>query len=307
MKNAILIFLFVCSSVMGGWGQTPPAPQSPPFPSWTPPPARKENTSVQAPKVRKGNNIFQGEAETWLLHAMFDEADYTRLNAPEISKYVSQVGQNLVPYCAAPQRKFEFVVLQEDSPVAFTPGGGMIFISTGLLRDLESEDELAGLLAHEMGHDVMQHMPKTITRKLFWMIGVRAVKSQEETQKAVEKLYEAYRKNRFADFMESLSGIGRKDEIEADSCAFYTTYKAGYNPYGVGNVLKRLEARFKALSGNDYSFNVFTDFFIGTHPPTGQRAAMLSWERAFVKAPPKNSRVESRAFEAMRERLHKKD
>lgn len=278
------------------------AQQSPAFPEWIPPQPRTKDQTPFAPKVRKGNNMFTSESEVWLADAMLDDRELPRFEHPLIETYLSQIGKNLVKYSPDPTRKIEIILLDIESPTAFSPGAGRVFITRGLLKTLESEDELAGILAHEMGHDAMKHLPKTITRQLFWMTDVgKRVNSPEEVKKAVDTLFSQYRGSPIAGFFEDLSGIARMDELEADRCAFYTTYRAGYNPYAVVTALKRLEKRMKATMGKGkYTWSTFVQFWLGTHPPTGQRRMALDWERFMVKAPAKEAKFISPAFEVMR-------
>lgn len=113
----------------------------------------------------------------------------------------------------------------------------------------------------------------------------------------------AYEKNRFASIIEKLSGIPRFDELKADQQAFYTTYRAGYNPRAIVTVLKRIEENNKNVS----TLKTFKKFILGTHPLTSYRSFSLDWEAGFVKLPPKDSSYESNAFKAMKAELEKID
>jgi predicted Zn-dependent protease len=179
-------------------------------------------------------------------------------------------------------------------------GGGRIYINLGMLKVLESEDDLAGVLAHEIAHDAFGHAPKAVTRQLFWMKGTRKVKTSAEVESALKTLLSEYEKKPFAAFGENLLGFARFNELEADRAAFYNTYKAGYNPHALATVLKRMEREIKEEMGKDYRMYQFLTVLCGSHPPTGQRSMAFSWESNFVKMPPKDARHQSSAFDVMK-------
>lgn len=136
---------------------------------------------------------------------------------------------------------------------------------------------------------------------MFWMTGTRKVKTPAEVEAALTKLFAEYEKKPVAAIGEDLLGFARFDELEADRAAFYNAYKAGYNPYALAAVLKRMARKEKEEIGKDqYRKSQFLILLFGTHPPTAQRSMALSWESNFVKMPAKNSRYASAAFDAMK-------
>ncbi len=281
------------------------------LPKWTPPPARTEAKTVFAPKPRAGNNIFKGEAENWLADAIIEveESAIKEYDEPEVKKYIQRLGEYLVANSTNKGKKFRFVVLSRSEVNAMNVGGGQVYINVGLLQSVESEDELAGVLAHEIGHDEFGHASKTVTRQLFWMMGVRKVNSKTETAKVLEELLEKYRQKPGAAIAEAVSGIHRMDELEADRAGFYITYRAGYNPYAINSFLKKMEREFRKEaqeSGETSTAERVFDLLFGAHPPSAQRTTALSWETNFVKMPAKDVRFQSAAFQEMKQRVGKK-
>ena len=279
--------------------------QAPVKSDWIPPPSREAKTPF-APKPFAGDNIFKGEAEVWLADAVekLEGGVFTPIDDKPVTEYVSQVGDNLVSYSDAPKKRYKFIVTTDWTPDAMTAGGGRIYISRGMLGQIESEDELAGILAHEIAHDAFAHASKTVTRQMFWLTGTRKVKTSADVESALAKLLSEYEKKPIAVIGESLLGFARFDELEADRAAFYSIYKAGYNPYALTAVLKRMARQEKEEMGkNQYRQYQFLILLFGNHPPTAQRSMALSWESNFVKMPVKNSHYYSAAFDAMKLRI----
>jgi len=276
------------------------------WPGWVAPPPRKNKTPF-APRPFGGDNIFKGEAEKWLAEAIvrLGAGSLGRIKDERVSEYVSQLGRHLAEYSTAPQTTYEFVVIDDSEANAMSTGGGHVYVNLGMLREVQSEDELAGIIAHEMGHDAFRHAPKTVTRQLFWMKGIRKVKTSADVEKALDALFAEYEKKPLAAFGENLLSFSRFDELEADRAAFYNSYKAGYNPHALAAVLKRMEREAKKELGEEYGNYQFLTFLFGTHPPTSQRSAAFSWESNFVKMPKKEESYKSAAFEAMKARVAK--
>src|SRR5258706_6282785 len=199
------------------------------FPAWIAPTPRDKAKTPFDPKPTTGNNIFKGEAEEWLSDAIvkLEAGHLVPIKDKEVSDYITSIGQNLLPYSRAAKKPFEFVVLCDDEEDSFSIGAGRIFITLGMLEAIANEDELAGILGHEIGHDAFFHGPQTVTRQLFWMTGVTKVKSAAETESSLNDLLAAYQKNKFALVGEALLGWSRNDELQADKAGFFTIYKAG--------------------------------------------------------------------------------
>lgn len=280
--------------------------QGPDWPAWVAPRPRK-NKTVFAPRPLGGDNIFEGEAERWLADAIESlcAGSLGRVRDEFVAEYVSQVGAHLAAHSAAPKTSYEFVVLDDAEVNAMSVGGGRVYVNLGMLKAVESEDELAGVLAHEIGHDAFRHAPKTVTRQLFWMKGVRKVKTPAEAEQVLAALFGEYERQPVAAFGEKLFGFSRFDELEADRAAFYNAYKAGYNPRALPAVLKRTERAAKRELGKGYGRYQLLTFLFGTHPPTSQRKLAFDWESNFVRMPKKDERRGSAAFDAMKARVAK--
>ena len=271
--------------------------------SWTPPTPRTGKTPF-APKPLPIHNIFKGEAEVWLAEAIETlecGGPYDAIKDKVISDYVSEIGKHLGKYSAAPTKQYTFVVTDNSDPRAMNTGGGRIYVSYGMLELLESEDELAALLAHEIGHDAFHHAARTVTRQMFWLTEAREIRTRKEAEYALSELNDELDSPPIA-MGDRLLGFDRFDELEADRAAFYNIYKAGYNPRALITVLNRLEKHVKEHQPSDAPTKLFLLLF-GKHPPTGQRTLALEWESNFVKMPPKDSVYSSSAFDEMKRRL----
>ena len=255
--------------------------------------------------------MFAGEKEYWLADAVAaTQLQWPRkFNDPSICNYLTKVTRNLGRYSHEPGKRYELEVVDTSAKNAFTAGGGKIYITRGMLRQLNNEDELAGVIAHEIGHDNFHHAGRTATRQLFWASGIQEVKSYEDTVVAVKQLLAAYdpERNPLPALGEAVSGISRMDEQSADKAGFYFLLKAGYNPLALADCFERVpdptEEYLKSESGAAWPVYWTLSLLFDSHPPAGMRVAALRWESNLVGPVPKDVHSDSGAFQAMRVRL----
>jgi predicted Zn-dependent protease len=138
-----------------------------------------------------------------------------------LQAYVNRVGQHLVAYSDEPGTAFTFTVVDSPDINAFALPGGYVYINRGLLAYLENEAELAGVLAHEIGHVTAGHH----TRQQTAAVTNKVVATTAYILTGSGDLADA--SNMYG--TEVISGYGREMELEADGLAAQTMYKAGYD------------------------------------------------------------------------------
>ncbi len=147
---------------------------------------------------------------------------------------VDQVGNKLVLSSIAKETpyKYEFHLLADQKTInAFALPGGQIFITYALLSKLENEDQLAGVLGHEIGHVLGKHSAERIGETEFW----RTVSSGASVGADMGGLVSGIGQ-------QTLLTNGRDDELESDDLGVRFMLKAGYNPEEMIGVMKILKA-----------------------------------------------------------------
>ena len=152
-------------------------------------------------------------------------------------RYVQQVGQRIV---AANDRKdiiYQFMVLDSPDLNAFALPGGYVYIYRGLLEKTD-EDELAAILAHEVGHIAAKHSVKQLQGALGYnvLVGVALVGLGAKNPALAQNI------SGLSNTVYSLlsRGYSREDEFFADKLAVKYTSAAGYDPHGMVRVLELL-------------------------------------------------------------------
>jgi predicted Zn-dependent protease len=180
-----------------------------------------------------------------------------RIDNEQLQSYIDSIGQKIARVSHRPDLEYHFVALQHDSLNALALPGGYIFITKGMLQNLTTEAQLAGILGHEVTHVVARDSSAALTRMHVMNLLLAAVLTQETPEGAVQ----AARLTRlFLDLQYS-----RKDEQEADLGGLDYMVKAGYNPHGMVETMQMLE---------DQQTTRPIEFF-STHPAPENRISYL--------------------------------
>ena len=140
---------------------------------------------------------------------------------PEVAAYVDGIGQLLVANSSMPDATFTFTVLDSPDINSFALPGGFIYVNRGLLAYLETEAELAGVIAHEIGHITENHHSRRATSQT--TTTVLATTAYILTGSG--DLYDAAQMYG----AEVVSGFGRDMELEADAAGAEFMHRSGYD------------------------------------------------------------------------------
>jgi len=179
---------------------------------------------------------------------------------PSLQRYVNRVGRWIASQSERPDLPWHFGVIASDDLNAFAAPGGYVFVTRGLYRGLQSESELAGVLAHEIGHIVKKHHLKILQQARLADIGGKALATKVGENEYVKKLIG----NGAEIFARALD---KNAEFEADRVAVVLAARGGYDPFGLPTVLQDL-AR---VSKDDTRVALL----FKTHPPPDDRLAEL--------------------------------
>ncbi|MCS7080369.1 MAG: M48 family metallopeptidase [Chloracidobacterium sp.] len=185
---------------------------------------------------------------------------YRFVSDPVIVEYVNRVGRRVAEVSGRPNLPYQFYVVENDQINAFTPGGGRIYIHTGLLKRATTEGQVAAVLAHEVGHNVGYHLSATLRRAQTTglLIGIAGAILGNGTAGSLAQLGVALVANGMM-FKRS-----RDQEREADFLGLYELYDAGYNTDEMSNMFRLLGSLMQRNPG------VFDKIF-ASHPPPAER------------------------------------
>src|SRR5579885_198028 len=162
-------------------------------------------------------------------------------------KLVRRIGQRLLATVNTGKDpwKFSFDVIQSKDVNAFALPGGPTFIYTGLLDKLETEDELAGVMGHEMTHVLKEHWAQQYASTQKRELGIGILLSVFHANSAFQNL------GNIVDVVEATK-YSRSEESQADMGGFEKCSAAGWNPEGMADVFRMFEK--EKTSGEQIAF-----------------------------------------------------
>ena len=150
----------------------------------------------------------------------------------QLQERLEQIGQRLVSVCDRKDIVYCFRVLEDEKVNAFSLPGGYVYANTGLIEEAESDDELAGVLAHEIGHIVARHSVKRLQTALGYnLISMLALAVTRDAR---------FKRGADLAFAQIMQGYSREDEFLADELAVRYVQEAGYRPEAVISFLEKL-------------------------------------------------------------------
>lgn len=200
--------------------------------------------------------------------AMEVEKSSRLVTDPVVVEYVNRVGQRLVKNSDA-KVPFTIKVLDADEINAMALPGGYLYVNSGLILACDSEDELAGVMAHEIAHVAAHHAAREMTRMNYMQVGPIPL---------------------------ALIRFPREYEAEADYLGVQYAYLAGYDPRGMVTIFRRLDALQRRKPG------ALPRAFSG-HPATPDRIAASETEIATILPPRPDHVAAATQFEAVKARL----
>lgn len=210
-------------------------------------------------------NPATGKKETVLLDTASEVALGRSLTKEVESKFkidnnsaynerVQTIGQKIVTYCDRQDIFYEFKVVKDKEINAFALPGGFTYFNRGLL-DATNDEELAAVIAHEIGHIVARHGVKKLQTQLGVDLLVSIVLGRQNEQELRRLLGLSFN-------ILSL-GYSRKDELQADRLGIRYMGLAGYNRQGMVSLFEKLKNKYGDVAG--------FEIWMSDHPPLSER------------------------------------
>jgi len=181
---------------------------------------------------------------------------------------LNNIGDRVASVSDRDDIEYRFYLIDDKELNAFTVPGGHVYIFKGLYDKLD-DDELAAVMAHEIGHVAARHIVKKMQAGLGYQllstIALIAYTSNADEDKRKQAGYAAYA-GATAFNLVSL-GYSRKDEFQADELSVKYTDKAGFDPQGMIGALKKLD--------NQNKKGVSVPYILRSHPYIDQRIAHI--------------------------------
>ena len=230
LKRQLTLFVLVISLIVGqacsggGTLQAPPGSHS-------------------QPKFKPGINFFSPEQDIEIGRQSAEQIlhETPMLNDPQISGYITQLGERLAAKAAGERFPYQFRVVATKEINAFALPGGFLFVNAGAIVAARNEGELAGVMAHEISHAALRHGTSQASKQRIAQLGLGILGT----------LASGGQNNDLGGAVSAIGGLGanlmflkngRTAEKQADIEGARILAEAGYDPRDMANFFKTLEA-----------------------------------------------------------------
>ena len=215
----------------------------------------------------KGYNIFSSDQEMVLGDLTYQRmsGDMHFVKDPQLVAYINAIGEKLIEHLPPTGLTFHFFIVDIPEANAFDVPGGYIFLSRKLIGFADTEGELAGVMAHELGHAVVRHGASQFSEMLKKVLNVTAVGDRKDIADKYNLLIERRRTKDIS----GRSGEESEHQLEADRIGLFAMISSGYDPNEFAGFFDRL-VETKGKTGN-----WFTDIFDKTQPEEKRLREMI--------------------------------
>ncbi|HEY2961191.1 MAG TPA: M48 family metalloprotease [Pyrinomonadaceae bacterium] len=203
-------------------------------------------------------NIFTEEQEVYLGDAVAEhiQHNYKVIEDPEVTAYLTAIGERLIKQLPLNRLRFQFFLVDLPDANAFVIPGGRIYVSRKLVSSALNEDELAGVIAHELGHLVVHQSAMDVTRQFKEVLSVSSVSDRRDVFDKYNQLIENLNRQPGA----FKPRDREKGQLFADQAGLFALVAAGYDAAAMGRFWDRI------VGTEGKKGNWFSDLFGTTRP-----------------------------------------
>ena len=216
----------------------------------------------------------QQEQYGGMMLAQLRHYDYI-LEDPLVESWLDSLGARLAASSDNPRQSYTFFMMRQREINAFATLGGYVGVNAGLVLAADREDEVAGVLAHEIAHVTQDHVLRAVERAqkdqlpiLLAMLGA-VVAAQSAGGNSSDDAAQAAIVSAMGLMQQRQIDYTRSNEHEADRLGIQSLARTGYDPMGIADFFGKLQQRSRANGANYYGTEA--PEFLMTHPVTTTR------------------------------------
>lgn len=187
---------------------------------------------------------------------------------PDLGFYVARIGAKLAKHAELPNLDYTFTILNDEKVNAFALPGGYVYITRGLLAITANEAEMAGVLAHEIGHITARHTAQRYSAAMATNIGLQVLSVLGSAAGAPTGT------GQLAAFgaQAALQSYSREQELESDMLGVRYLARAGYDTDAMTSFFHKLKAHTELMAAMRGEKNkTESRNIMSTHPLTSER------------------------------------
>ena len=232
--------------------------------------ARAQELSLPDMGSSAGTLITPAEETEYGAYTLYQLRHYGYvLEDPLIERWLDGMGYRLAAVSDKPQQHFTFFMLRDRQINAFATLGGYVGTNAGLVLTASSEDEVAGVLAHEISHVTQRHVLRAVERAkrdqlpiMMAMLGAIVAAQSSNSRNSGDAITAAVVGSQALAAQRQID-YTRSNEAEADRVGIQTLYRSGYDVNGMANFFERMA---RATRGNSGGYTM--PAYLQSHPVT---------------------------------------
>jgi WD40 repeat protein len=183
-------------------------------------------------------NIFSPEQEMVFGELTYQHmaGDQRFLRDPELEGYLRNIGAKLAKHLPPTGLKFQFFIVDLPDANAFNIPGGYVFVSRKLIGFANNEDEVAGVVAHELGHATVRHSASDMSELFKKILNVTRLGDRKDVAEKYNLFLERQRTKEIPERSDHESA----QQLQADRIGIFAMIAAGYDPNAFGTFFARL-------------------------------------------------------------------
>jgi hypothetical protein len=243
-------------------------------------------------RLKPGFNLFssQQDVEMGRESAKEAERELQIVNDRQATSYIDSLGRQLASHAPGEKYPFQFKIVNDSAINAFALPGGFVYVNRGAIDAANDEAQIAGVMAHEIGHVVLRHGTHQVSKAylaqaplaiLGGVLGSNSIGSVL-TQLGVSLGLNAY-------FLKN----SRDAETQADLMGTQILYDSGYDPRAMVEFFEKIQAESKGRAVQ----------FFSDHPNPENRISNVQHEIERLGGAPRNARQDSQNFHSVKSSL----
>ena len=246
----------------------------------------------QRTELEPGFNVYSPEDDVEIGRQVSAEAEKELAIVTDnlLAEYINRLGQQLATVAPGEDYPYQFKLVNDPAINAFALPGGFIYINRGIIEEADREAELAGVVAHEIGHVALRHGTNQVSRNSLLQIPFAILGGVFGDGGVGGLIAQAGAGIGAAAFFNSFS---RDAERQADLMGAQILYDAGYDPTGMPEFFEKLEAQGGSRGPE----------FLSSHPNPGNRAGIVAEEIGKLGPPPDQYKDNFSDFRRVKARL----
>jgi WD40 repeat protein len=192
----------------------------------------RAQTPCPAPPLNpaRPGNIFSEEQEMYLGDAVAEhvQREFHVMDDETLNGNLQRIGERLLAPLPPTKLRFRFLLVDLPTVNAFTLPGGQIYVTRKLVAFARTEDEVAGVLAHELGHALMRDPALMMSARLRKVLGVTQVGDRADVYAKYHQLMDNWRRKPEA--LQESEKEEHREQVTADLIAMHAVARAGYSP-----------------------------------------------------------------------------